>query len=160
MPQTAVDLGMKNIFRPSYLAQAEKLLSKEREAENDALSALRQIDKENGIKAAKRARELMKKSLSLGKKREQLFTRYKVELLRSSKDSRLDPEKAMENGLIYFLRQMKARDGDISLALASYNAGPHRVNKYQGIPPFEETVRFRNVILFYYHDFSNRAEKK
>ena len=160
MPQTAIDLGMKNIFRPNYLDQAGKLLRKEGEAENEALSALHQIDKENGIKAAKRARELMKKSLTLGKKREQLFDRYRVELLKGGKDSRLDPEKALEHGLIYFLRQMKARDGDISLALASYNAGPHRVKKYQGIPPFDETVRFRNVVLSYYHDFTKIAEEK
>jgi len=160
MPGTAIDLGMKNIFRPDYLDQAEKLLRDERKAESEAISTLHLIDKENGIKVAKKARELMKKSLFLGKKREQLFTRYKVELLRSSKDSRLDPEKAIEHGLTYFLRQMKARDGDISLALASYNAGPHRVKQYQGIPPFDETVHFRNAILSYYQDFSKRAEKK
>lgn len=160
MPGTAIDLGMKNIFRPSYFDQAGKLLRQERAAEREALSTLKMIDKEKGIKVAQKARRLMKKSLSLGKKREQLFTRYKVELLRHSKDSRLDPEKAIENGFMYFVKQMKAQDGDISLALASYNAGPHRVKKYQGIPPFDETVHFRNVVLSYYHDFSKRAEKQ
>jgi hypothetical protein len=159
MPGTAIDLGMKPIFRPSYFDQAGKLLRQERGAEREALSTLNRIDKENGIKVAQRARKLMKKSLSLGKKREQLFTRYKVELLKRSKDSRLNPETAIKHGFIYFVKQMKAQDGDISLALASYNAGPHRVKKYQGIPPFDETVHFRNVVLSYYYDFSKRAEK-
>jgi soluble lytic murein transglycosylase-like protein len=160
MPGTGIDLGMKPIFRPSYFNQAVKLLSQERKAEREALSTLKTIDKENGIKVAQRARKLMKKSFSLGKKREQLFSRYKVELLRRGKDSRLDPEESIEHGFIYFLKQMKAQNGDISLALASYNAGPHRVKKYQGIPPFDETVHFRNAVLSYYQDFSKRAEKQ
>ena len=48
---------------------------------------------------------------------------------------------------------MKNQKGDISLALASYNAGPNRVKKYKGIPPYRETIRFRNRVLNYYRDY-------
>ena len=53
---------------------------------------------------------------------------------------------------------MKAQNGDISLALASYNAGPHRVKQYNGIPPYKETVSFRNMVLKYYREYLNKTE--
>jgi soluble lytic murein transglycosylase-like protein len=55
---------------------------------------------------------------------------------------------------------MKEHEGDISLALASYNAGPHRVREYQGIPPFAETVLFRNKVLEYYREYLRKARER
>ena len=69
---------------------------------------------------------------------------------------RLKPEMSIKYGLIYFARLMKEQDGDISLALASYNAGPHRVKEYRGIPPFNETIQFRNRILRFYREYLER----
>jgi len=54
---------------------------------------------------------------------------------------------------------MKLQEGDISLALASYNAGPHRVKQYNGIPPFEETIDFRNKVIAYYREYRARIEE-
>ena len=55
---------------------------------------------------------------------------------------------------------MKEHEGDISLALASYNAGPHRVREYHGIPPFAETVLFRNRVLEYYREYLRKAQER
>lgn len=37
--------------------------------------------------------------------------------------------------------------GDIALALAAYNAGPARVDRYQGLPPIPETLDYVSDIL-------------
>jgi len=49
-----------------------------------------------------------------------------------------DPSQNLDGAARYLLAQL-ATFKDINLALAAYNAGPHRVVEYSGIPPFIET---------------------
>ena len=98
--------------------------------------------------------------MNCGQERSKLFRRYKKELLKKDRDDRLKLGKAIEYGYKYFSGLMKAQNGDISLALASYNAGPHRVKQYKGIRPYGETVSFRNMVLKYYREYLTRINRK
>jgi len=54
----------------------------------------------------------------------------------------LNPKDNIEAGVRYFKKLLDHFHGDLSLALAAYNAGPTNVEKYQGIPPFKETMNY------------------
>lgn len=52
-----------------------------------------------------------------------------------------DPGQNLEGGARY-LRMMYDRYSSWRLALAAYNAGPGAVDKYGGVPPYRETMRY------------------
>ncbi len=159
MPHTARDMGLKNIYTPQYYYTAGDYLKKERNLKIRAKKMLLKITKKEDIEFAKKARELMLRSIESGKKRADLYEKYKNELVNITKDDRLDPSLAIASGYLYFSRLMRSQKGDISLALASYNAGGRRVRDYKGIPPFDETVTFRNRVLQYYYEYLQRIRK-
>ncbi|PYS25779.1 MAG: hypothetical protein DMF72_00640 [Acidobacteria bacterium] len=53
----------------------------------------------------------------------------------------------VEAGTKYLAWLLKRFNGDVSLALAGYNAGEGSVDKYKGIPPYHETENYVKKIV-------------
>jgi soluble lytic murein transglycosylase len=64
----------------------------------------------------------------------------------------VDPLRAEQNvnGGVRYLRSLVERFGDVTHALAAYNAGPDSVERYGGIPPYPETRQYVRRVLAYY----------
>jgi hypothetical protein len=62
-----------------------------------------------------------------------------------------DPQQAIDGGTKYLAQQLKTFNGNISLALAAYNAGPNAVKKAGGnVPNIPETKGYVKSIMAMY----------
>ena len=58
----------------------------------------------------------------------------------------LDPAQSLEGGAKYLRQQLDAFGGDVTRALAAYNAGPGAVKRYGGVPPYAETQNYVRAV--------------
>ncbi len=57
-----------------------------------------------------------------------------------------DPVQNVDAGVRYLSNLLFKYDGQLWHALAAYNAGPGAVDKYNGVPPYRETIDYINRI--------------
>lgn len=62
----------------------------------------------------------------------------------------LDPGQNVDGGSRYLRKMLDEHGGDLSLALAAYNAGPNAVRRYGGVPPYRETRDYIGRVLRIY----------
>jgi Transglycosylase SLT domain len=62
-----------------------------------------------------------------------------------------DPEENIEGGVKYLRNLLEQFNGDLTLALAAYNAGPKRVDKFGVVPPITETKQYVKKVLSLYN---------
>lgn len=61
----------------------------------------------------------------------------------------LDPAQSIDGGARYLRQQLDHFGGDVTKALAAYNAGPGAVERFGGVPPYEETQNYVRRVLGY-----------
>ena len=66
-----------------------------------------------------------------------------------------NPEENIFGGTRYLSKLLERFESDVKLALAAYNAGPERVEKYKGVPPFPETERFIEKVMSFYKQYES-----
>lgn len=76
----------------------------------------------------------------------------------TAKELGVNPYDKLQNieGTIKYLAQMLQRfGGDVSKALAAYNAGAGAVEAYNGVPPYSETQAYVNNVMSTYQGMAN-----
>ncbi|MDQ0200991.1 lytic transglycosylase [Neobacillus ginsengisoli] len=58
------------------------------------------------------------------------------------------PEESLD-GAARYLKALFSEFNDWTLAIASYNAGPDKIKKYNGVPPLEVTQNYVNNVISY-----------
>ena len=71
-----------------------------------------------------------------------------------------DPAENIRAGVAYLRSLLDRYQDDETLALAAYNAGPDKVQKYGDVPPYRETVSYVNQVKRKYQKSKSAAAAK
>jgi soluble lytic murein transglycosylase-like protein len=70
----------------------------------------------------------------------------------------LDPAQSIDGGAKYLRQQLDAFGGDVTKALAAYNAGPGAVQRYGGVPPYAETQNYVRQVQAYADEYRSQSQ--
>lgn len=123
---------------PICISEAIYRISWEHGIPPKLVQAIIQVESQGNLKATSR-----KGALGLMQLMPEVLSAYQVA-------DPFDPVANLRAGVKHLDYLLLEFSGNLSLALAAYNAGPGTVRKYRGIPPYPETREFlRNVLKEY-----------
>ena len=67
------------------------------------------------------------------------------------------PRQNIEGGVRHLRLLLERFDGNVALTLAAYNAGAGAVDKYNGIPPYQETQQYVRKVLRFRESYHGRS---
>jgi hypothetical protein len=71
-----------------------------------------------------------------------------------------DPAQNIRAGVIELANNLRHHSGELSVALAAYNAGGVAVKRYNGIPPYRETIDYVDRVLDLYFSWAEGAPRE
>jgi soluble lytic murein transglycosylase-like protein len=71
-----------------------------------------------------------------------------------------DPVQNIDAGAKYLRQQLDAFGGDVTKALAAYNAGPGAVQRYGGVPPYAETQNYVRQVQAYANEYRSQSQSQ
>lgn len=132
--------------KPICFSTALSRISSEHGVPPKLVQAIIQVESEGNPKAVSR-----KGAMGLMQLMPSVLKAYQVE-------DPFDPLANVEAGVRHLKYLLQEFSGNLSLALAAYNAGPGTVRKYGGIPPFPETHKYLFRVLRHYEGEGNDPE--
>lgn len=69
----------------------------------------------------------------------------------------MDPQQSLDGGAKYLSQLLRQYEGNQTLALAAYNAGPGAVQRAGGVPPYRETQNYVRNVMARYEALKNGA---
>ncbi len=81
----------------------------------------------------------------------------------TAQDMGLDPTNPIQNieagtkYLKFLLDRYKSSKNSLKRTIAAYNAGPGKVDKYRGVPPYRETRTYVKRVMSYYREYQRAS---
>ena len=137
------------LLQPGILPSASRLTAASIDGLIEAFAAEHSIDAAL-IRAVIRAESNFNHRAVSRKGAQGLMQLMPATIGRLSVGDAFDPHENIGAGVRYLRQLLDQFQGDLTLALAAYNAGENAVLRYRGVPPYQETREYVRKVLNQY----------